>query len=182
MGDLADAQARFEHMFRSHYRNVAAYARRRAPTDVADDVTAETFLVAWRRLDEVPREALPWLLRVARNALLNEHRSRRRREALAVRVASLQAQVAESTPDTAKDWSVLDALAKLTLAEREVLTLILWEGLKVSEAASVLGCSPVTARVRLSRARRRLKQWLDQSAGNTTHAQPRGVDVREEAT
>jgi RNA polymerase sigma-70 factor (ECF subfamily) len=183
MGQTADAEARFEHLFRSHYRSVAAYAKRRAPADVADDVTAETFLVAWRRLEAIPREPLPWLLGVARHALLNEHRSRRRQQALADKAGSSQGPPAEYIPDAAYAEArvVRNALARLTLAEREVLTLIVWEGLTVSEAARVLGCSAVSARVRLSRARRRLKQWLDHNVTRPTRTRPRGVDIREEA-
>jgi DNA-directed RNA polymerase specialized sigma24 family protein len=68
-------EERFEGLFRQNYAAVRAYALRRAPHDVAQDVAAETFLVAWRRLDDVPDDALPWLYGVARRVLANQRRS-----------------------------------------------------------------------------------------------------------
>jgi RNA polymerase sigma-70 factor, ECF subfamily len=52
---------KFEGLFRENYAAVRAYALRRASPELAQDVVAETFLVAWRRLDDVPGDALPWL-------------------------------------------------------------------------------------------------------------------------
>ena len=49
-------EARFEELFREHYRAVRGYALRRAPGDLAQDAVSETFLVAWRRLDDVPAD------------------------------------------------------------------------------------------------------------------------------
>ena len=66
---------RFERIFREHYAAVRSYALRRAPSDMAPDVVAETFLVAWRRLDDVPADPLPWLYGVARRVLANARRS-----------------------------------------------------------------------------------------------------------
>ena len=54
---------RFEALFRANYAAVRGYALRRARREEAQDVVAETFLVAWRRFDEVPVDALPWLYR-----------------------------------------------------------------------------------------------------------------------
>ncbi len=82
----ARAAERFEQLFRSHHRAVAAHARRRAPGDTSDDVVASTFLVAWRRLDEVPADSLPWLLAVARNVIATQQRGSRRRGALRLRL------------------------------------------------------------------------------------------------
>jgi DNA-directed RNA polymerase specialized sigma24 family protein len=56
------ARARFEGLFRDHHVAVVGYVRRRAPQEAVDDIVGETFLVAWRRLDCVPDEELPWLL------------------------------------------------------------------------------------------------------------------------
>ena len=66
---------RFESLFREHHAAVRGYALRRGPPDMAPDVVAETFLVAWRRLDDVPADPLPWLYGVARRGLANARRS-----------------------------------------------------------------------------------------------------------
>src|SRR5437870_1849682 len=79
----SERAARFEAMFDSHAARVYAYAARRSSPDVANEVVGETFLVAWRRLDDVPPDPLPWLLNVARKVLANRRRSDRRREAFA---------------------------------------------------------------------------------------------------
>ncbi len=65
MPDVETREAQFNRLYELHLEAVRAYAWRRAP-GLADDVVAETFLVAWRRLDDVPADdALPWLIGVA---------------------------------------------------------------------------------------------------------------------
>ena len=77
MGPSAtDDRERFSGLFEAHYAQVHAFAARRVGRDLADEVTAETFLVAWRRLEAVPAEPLPWLYGVARNVVLR-HAARR---------------------------------------------------------------------------------------------------------
>jgi RNA polymerase sigma-70 factor (ECF subfamily) len=154
----AAAAERFERLYRRHHPAVTAYARRRAPAEVADDVVASTFLVAWRRLGEVPPESLPWLLGVARNVIATQARGSRRRGALVARLHS-----DESPPSPSGDerrGHVAAALARLPANDREAITLIAWDGLQPSEAARVLGQSPAAFRVRLHRARRRLRREL----------------------
>src|SRR5690606_40475160 len=85
-------EVRFRSLYADHYDQVLRFARRRTDAARADDVVAETFLVAWRRLDDVPAragEALPWLYTVARHCLLNAMRGDHRQQALAVRLARL---------------------------------------------------------------------------------------------
>jgi DNA-directed RNA polymerase specialized sigma24 family protein len=83
----ADRRECFERLFEEHFRTVSGYALRRAGAGEADDVVAETFLIAWRRLEDVPAEAKPWLLGVARRVLANRHRGAARRAALTERIA-----------------------------------------------------------------------------------------------
>lgn len=64
MDDLGQRR-RVEALFSEHSAAVRAYARRRVPSAVADDVVSDVFLVAWRRLDDVPDDGLPWLLACA---------------------------------------------------------------------------------------------------------------------
>jgi RNA polymerase sigma-70 factor (ECF subfamily) len=148
---------RFEEIYREHVGAVAAYALRRAPREVAEDVVAETFLVAWRRLDRMPAEPLPWLYGVARRTLANHRRSAARRASL---VHRLQIE-APGGAVSAVDERLLDALRTLPRRDREVLMLLAWEGLTPAEAAQVLGCSAVAYRIRLHRARKRLAVALD---------------------
>jgi RNA polymerase sigma-70 factor, ECF subfamily len=149
------ARRRFDELFSTHYRVVAAYARRRTSAEAADDVVAETFLVAWRRLDDVPAEAAPWLLAVARRVLANHRRGERRRLALVDRLAQPSDDAAP-----ADDSPVLRALSRLSEADRELLVLLAWDELSLADAAEVLGCSYAAVKVRLHRARRRLRREL----------------------
>jgi RNA polymerase sigma-70 factor (ECF subfamily) len=154
---------RFTAVYRQCYPAVLAYARRRAEEQVARDVAAEVFLVAWRRLPEVPEAPLPWLLGTARFVLANASRGQRRAELHLARSISMQPP--PPAPDhadaVAERHRVLAALRQLAPADRELLLLTAWEGLDVAAAAGVVGCSPATARVRLHRARRRLRTHLE---------------------
>jgi RNA polymerase sigma factor (sigma-70 family) len=143
---------------------VLAYAVRRAsdPQDAAD-VVADTFLVAWRRLDEVPPgdEARLWLYAVARHVLANHSRSARRRERLAGRLRDeLPVALDGVGPPAAGTGAVRAALAELAPEDQEILRLCGWEELTPREIATVLGISHVAARSRLHRARHRLRGAL----------------------
>jgi RNA polymerase sigma-70 factor (ECF subfamily) len=71
-------EERFRQLYDLHAGLVLAYFKRRTDSETAQDCTAETFLVAWRRIDAVPDEALPWLYGVARRVLQNQGRRGRR--------------------------------------------------------------------------------------------------------
>lgn len=173
---------RFERLYRANYSAVLAYALRRTAAEHAHDVAAETFLVAWRRLDEVPAEARPWLLGVARRVLANQRRSERRRRALATRLAS-EPPAASAQRETAPEC-VLSALASLPERDRETLLLVAWDGLDHAQAAAAAGCSRPAFAVRLHRARRRLLKALE-ADGHRTQAEPqrgiRQIDLEEKA-
>jgi RNA polymerase sigma factor (sigma-70 family) len=152
---------RFEELFRANYAAVRGYALRRAPADVAQDVVAETFLVAWRRLEDVPDDALPWLYGVARRVLANERRSADRRTALEQRVASSTLTGASDAADRLGDAELMRAaLAGLSENHREALMLVAWHGLTGARAARAAGCSAATFAVRLHRARAKLAEQL----------------------
>jgi RNA polymerase sigma-70 factor (ECF subfamily) len=151
-----------------HGREILAYALRRTdgPEDAAD-VVAETFLVAWRRLEDVPpgAQARLWLYGVARRALANQRRGERRRERLGERLRTdLTPALAETPEPPGPD--VAAALDRLGPEDREVLRLSAWEELSPSEVATVLGISAVAARSRLHRARRRLRRALEREEGS----------------
>jgi RNA polymerase sigma-70 factor, ECF subfamily len=147
---------RFERIYEQHVDAVRAYVRRRAPEPVVDDVVADVFVVALRRVDDVPRNALPWLYAVARKTLANERRKRRD--------VPLAAPEIVYEPEPVGDSQLAAAFAALSEADREILRLVAWDGLPLRDVARVLECSPVAARVRLHRAKARLRDRLDSAA------------------
>jgi RNA polymerase sigma factor (sigma-70 family) len=149
----------FENCFQGFYPRVLAYVLRRLPDRAAaEDIAAETFLIAWRRRGHIPEDPLPWLLTVARNVLHNAERSDRRQEQLTLRVAA--EPVTDDARASTNSERMRTALAQLNERDQEVLTLITWDGLDRAGAASVLSCSQNTFAVRLHRARRRLASAL----------------------
>jgi RNA polymerase sigma-70 factor (ECF subfamily) len=156
---------RFEQIYSEHGDAIRAYVRRRAPGDVVDDVVADVFLVCWRRLDDVPSEALPWLYAVARKTLANDRRRR-------ARTAHVPVDVGHE-PEPVGDSVLAAAFAELSDTDREVLRLVAWEGLSLRDAARVLDCSPVACRVRYHRAKSRLASRL--SAAASFRPEPKGV-------
>lgn len=174
LGEEGARSERFAELYRREYAVVMRYVRRRASADLVDDVVCDTFLVAWRRFDEVPDEPRPWLVGVARNVLATHQRGSRRRDALRERVADAGRDEVRDG-DLAEDESgVVAALARLAWKDREALTLIAWDGLTPREAAQVLGEAPGTFRVRLHRARARLRRLLDQP-GQATSPRPLSI-------
>lgn len=169
---MAEREDRFARLFASAYEPLWAYARRRVPPDDVDDVVAETFTVAWRRLDEIPSFELPWLYGVAYKAIGNLIRSRRRGLRLVRRLAAEPPPTAD-----APSSEVLDALATLGPPDREILRLAAWEDLGPGEIALVLGCSVNAAALRLSRARKKLRDALTGSGGTRTQAGRKEIDV-----
>jgi RNA polymerase sigma-70 factor (ECF subfamily) len=154
-----ERQHRFEELYAAHRISVLGYALRRTDnTDDAADVLAETFLTAWRRLDEVPPgdQAKLWLYGTARRLLANHRRGERRRLALADR---LRAELAMTyrPPDQAADFAeIAAAFRRIPQPDQELLALAGWEELDAGQIATVVGCSRNAARIRLHRARRRL--------------------------
>jgi RNA polymerase sigma-70 factor, ECF subfamily len=148
----------FDRVYRQYAADVLAYCRRRASRDVADEVTAETFLTVWRRLDDLPGEPLGWLLGIARLTLANAQRGSDRRVALLRR---LQAQpLREASSFALEPTSFQETFNRLNDDDRETLLLAAWDGLSSREAAQTLGCTPVAYRLRFYRARRRLARAL----------------------
>lgn len=162
------AKARFDAVYGANAIRVLAYSLRHTDPDSAHDVVADVFLVAWRRIDDVPDEPLPWLLVVARNTLANRRRTRIRRDQLEQRladVASVGSQFTPAAEEVALERaSMLRALSELTDVEREALLLVAWDGLTARGAALVVGCSRNAFEVRLRRARLRLERSLGGSS------------------
>jgi RNA polymerase sigma factor (sigma-70 family) len=175
----------FRALYAANFDRLLGYALRRVeqPADAAD-VVAETFLVAWRRLGDVPPgdEARLWLYGVARKVLANQRRSQGRRDKLGERLRTeLAGSAANHADRVAAHEDLLRALQQLRQLDREVLQLSIWEGLEPREIATVLDVSVIVVRTRLSRARARLRGVLGNDptgpghgAGEPTIAVPRG--------
>jgi RNA polymerase sigma-70 factor (ECF subfamily) len=167
-------------LFDRYGREVFAYCRRRTDPDAASDCAAETFLVAWRRFDDVPDgdAGLGWLYGVARRVLANEHRRTRRRRRLVGRLRRVD-PVPVPTPEVVvvrrdRDRAMLTALAELRPQDQELLRLAVWEELSHAEIADLVGCSTQAASQRISRALGRLGKTFERlDHGHTVGEAPR---------
>lgn len=155
--DQVKPQERLEHLARTIGPDVLAYlARRITPREDAADIYQQVLTITWRKLRVVPaedREALAWMLGVARRCLANHRRAGTRRSALTERLRN-ELTVACAEPDTGSALRAEELLQSMSVDDRELLTLIHWEGLTIAEAGAVIGLSPAAARKRLERVRR----------------------------
>lgn len=176
---MTDAQL-YAGMYEQCYPRVLAYAASIVGRQAGEDITSETFLVAWRQWATLPTPPLPWLLGVARNLIREFRRRSGRQYELAVAEGRRLATGADG-PDIAEDVTdrvvLLRALAGLSDADRELLTLVAWQGLTIAQTAHVLNCSTATLSVRLHRARRRLERAVDAAGASRAH---RPVIIAEE--
>lgn len=157
-----DQVARFEQLFATHYSDLVRFATRRVGADGAGDVVASTFLIAWRRLADVPADqSRAWLYGTARRVIANELRGRERRQRLGRRIGVPADPTADDhAGPVAERLRVRAVLAELAPRDQELLRLTEWDGLDLDEVATVLGCSRATVKVRLHRARRRFATRL----------------------
>jgi RNA polymerase sigma-70 factor, ECF subfamily len=180
--EIGREQERFERLVHENSRAILAYAIRRTkrPEDAAD-VLSEVLLIAWRRLEDVPRDPRLWLFGVARRVIANENRSAAARLRLGLRLRQEVSQViADESATTDERESVRAALGRLKEEDRVILLLVAWEDLKVAEAAKVIGISAPGARTRLHRARRRLRRALAATDANgDSESRKRALRVAE---
>lgn len=159
-----DPSDRFRAMFDRNYRPLLAYALRRTARQAdAEDIVAETFTVAWRRLDIVPtddHQQRLWLYGVARRTVANHKRRVGRAARLDARLQSVgSANQPQHQADDSDDLTdALGALARLSDSDQELLRLALWEELSHGDIAVVVGTSVANVAVRLHRAKRRLRR------------------------
>lgn len=164
---MTDSDARFVDLYEQFYRPVYAYCRRRTTTDMVDDVVAETFLVAWRKIDLVPRgsEVLPWLFGVAYRVLGTQWRGSFRRRKLSKKLSG----IGHETPNPPEEVivvreqsrQVMAAIDSLQSTDREILLLAAWEELPHADIAVVLNISIGAVRQRLYEAKKNLAKEYD---------------------
>lgn len=158
-GDPPSARSRFEERYRAEAGTVLMFAAHRVGRVAADDIVADTFAIAWRKLDEIPTPSRAWLLGAARKVIGNYLRSQRRRPTQQLRDtdSALADDLAEGV---AVRRELIDAIARLNLKNREALIMAAWYDLTQKEMAQAMGCSVVAAGVRLHRARKALREEL----------------------
>lgn len=164
---MDNPERRFRELHNAAYDDLLRFVRRRAQPDDVDDIVNETYLTAWRRLDDVPdtpTDARAWLFGVARHCILNATRSANRRTALAVRIASVNSPIVQEYSDLDDSMDLIAAWKKLKPEHQEALALQAWEGLTSQQAAKVLGISAIAFRLRVRAARKKLEQPATQSS------------------
>ena len=178
--DEAVAEERFRRIYAAYERHVFAYCLRRIDRDQAIDCTADTFLVAWRRISDVPGgdKTLPWLYRTAHHVIGDRYRHRTRSRALVDALRANPTTDHLDEPETVvvrreADAAVLDALRRLRPADQEVLQLAVWEELSHGEIGELLGCSAHAVDQRVHRAAKRLGRELHTKAGAASGVTPR---------
>lgn len=179
--------ARFDELFSAYSAPILAYCRMRARSVVdAEDALAEVFLVAWRRLEDVPEGngARAWLYATARRVTANQFRSARRSAKLLERLSAWRADVAayDFSGTDATSELVHEALKCLRPIDREVLLLAEWEGLSSAEIAIVTCCSDTAARGRLHRARRRFREAFEQDSTRRSQGAARALPPTDPLT
>ncbi len=159
----------FRHLYDEHHRAILAYFLRRLDSDAAYEATEDVFLVAWRKLSDIPEDdrSLAWLYAVARRVLANHRRGTARRRRLWRRLAD-EPSTAVQGPEPIvvrkeEHEEVLTALARLSGNDQELLRLAIWEELPHAQIGEILGCSVGAVDVRLHRAVRRLEKGLQQA-------------------
>lgn len=163
---MTGRRARLAALYRAHHRQVLAYALRRTLNRAdADDIAAETFTIAWRRLGMVPAGAgaLPWLYAVARRVLANHRRRAATRIRLGQELAAESLIDVSSSEDGAHDIGA--ALQHLPPDDQELLRLAVWEELRHQDIATVLGISENAVSIRLFKARKKLRTILTDLQG-----------------
>jgi RNA polymerase sigma factor (sigma-70 family) len=174
-----EQEARFTRLYETYYRNVFGYVVLRVAPQAAEDLTGEVFTIAWRKIDEIPEQALPWLLGVARNLARQSHGAAGQARGLIDRLAGLTTDADRHAWDAADHVIARDqalaALRTLSAKEAEAVTLTAWHGLEPAEAARVAGCSRTAFIVRLHRGRRRLARALEAPHQAGTEADGRAL-------
>ena len=167
--------SRFAALYNDAYGDVLRFVRRRAGPHRAEDVVHETFLVAWRRFDDVPSgigDARAWLFGAARKCLLNDQRSQTRQGALEVRIAEVTKEITDAEDDLiAFHVDLASAWQRLRPEDQEVLALAIWESLPSPQAGRVLGISAAAYRIRLYRARLALRRALKHTTSTAFDAE-----------
>lgn len=165
--------ARFGELFDRHADEIYRFVARRLGPDVAADLVADVFLIAFRRrarFDPARALARPWLYGIAVNVIRGHRRAETRRLRALARAPRTSAvtdgepfeeRVADRVSAQRLGPDLARALGRLSEGERDLLLLVAWGDLSLNQAAAALGIPPGTARSRLHRLRAKLRKHLD---------------------
>jgi RNA polymerase sigma-70 factor (ECF subfamily) len=157
-------ERRFRALYDRTYDRVWAFVLRRGATeDETRDVVGDTYMAVWRRMRDIPDDAVQedaWVFGTARRVLANHRRASQRRSRLVRRLGGLRDQSAPYEVDP--DDRLMRAFAALPARHREVLELALWDDLENRQIARILGCSENAVSIRLHRARAALRERYDE--------------------
>lgn len=170
------AEETFEALFRQYEGPICSYlARLTGDPGRAQELAQETFLRAYRALARGERWAHPraWLYRVASRLATDDYRRRR-----LARWLPLSGREPDPAPDVAaqaaEHLAVQSALGALPSKYRVPLVLYVYDEWSVSEIAAALGLSPSAVKMRLSRAREKLRADLRLATDDTIPSSTRG--------
>jgi RNA polymerase sigma-70 factor (ECF subfamily) len=162
-----ERECRFEVVAAEVYEPLQRYLRRRASFDDADDVLGDVMLTVWRRLDDIPNDAvLPWCYGIARRLLANKRRGNVRHLKLMAKAAAMEPAPISGDPMEHDEFPhLVSALATLSESDRELLILWAWEELEPREIAVVLDTSANAVSLKLGRAKKKLADEIERQNG-----------------
>jgi RNA polymerase sigma factor (sigma-70 family) len=151
-----------------HSRSIFRYVMRRlSDWSSCEDVVSETFLIAWRRRDQLPSRdrELAWLYAIAFRVISNQRRSRDRRNRLTVRIAlEREASDTPASSESSEVESIMNVVKYLRSDERVLLEHVYWERLTYREIAVIMGVSENAVGTRINRAKKNLRTLLDENS------------------
>ena len=156
-------QQEFVATFREHLAPLSKYLTRRVDRSDVEDLAADVFEIAWRKRDSCPEGMqLAWLYKIAGFVVAN-HRRKQNRHGFSMQFLDTDAAAPSAEDLALSNGNLADAFASLSDADRQVLSLVAFEGLGINEAAVALGVSANTASQRIKRARERLARKLSEA-------------------
>ena len=155
---LSQRELAFIALYKDSYPRIHRFVLRRVDdSELAQELAADVYRVAWQKWDGAAATEISWLFTVARNLIGNAYRGRDRQKALHEKLMASSAEVPWENSDNA---SVEDAMMALREKDRDILQLAYWDELTIAEISHVLHCTQSSAKVRLHRAREAFRKLL----------------------
>lgn len=183
-----DDPARFSAVFDRHFQPIHRYLQRQLGRDLADEISAQTFFVAFDKresFDVTYESALPWLYGIATNLVRRHRRDVQRQLSAYARVGtSTEAEAMEGIEervDAARERRVLvEALKSLPRESLETMLLHTWAELSYTEVAEALDIPLGTVQSRINRARVKIREQVERERADTDRraAPDSGVQIK----